>query len=192
MWFCIRETYTSLAVCIQKSNVSCLREVIFHLCPDLVSHIWSTPSTPGFPSEKREMCMSWSKSRDGPQKWLRDGSFWHMRAGWVKWSCSTWRSKSSEGSSSCVQTPDCYLCMGENWEDRTRLFSVMDSDRTRRNVNKPRYKEFYLNIRTKPFQGRLKTGTDFPERFCCLYPWRYSKHISTCPWATCFSNRCLD
>lgn len=36
--------------------------------------------------------------------------------------------------------------------------------------------EIPFNIRPKPFQGGLKTGTGFPERLCCLCPWRYSKH----------------
>lgn len=80
----------------------------------------------------------------------------------MKWNYSTWRSKSSEGSSSCVQTPDCYFCMGDNWEDRTRLFSVMHSDRIRRNVNKLRCKKFHLNIRPKPFWGGIEDWYRFP------------------------------
>lgn len=117
---------------------------ILPLCSVLVLQIESAVSSAELP-RTREFCMSWSKSSEGSQIYLRDWSIWHTRRGCKRWMAQREPEKRRlRGNLIHVYkflTGECGACN----EEGARLFSAALAERTwanRRKLTQGKKKHF--------------------------------------------------
>lgn len=126
----------------------------------------------------------WESSK-GPLRWWEDWSIFHMRPCWKSFHLEKKKLR---------EIHVCEYLKGGYKEDRSRIFSVIASDRTRGKGHKLIHRRCSMNIRNHCEGDCIVTGC--PGNFWILQWWIYSEVIcrwscaAKCRW--CYLDRVVD